>query len=92
MREERAGLGINDMIQSIHEQKDHRVSARLAYHVLEIMQSFQQSSLEGRHIVLQSTYRYGKLPAPQRGKHVGIANWLGSYSCTLVMNDMQTSF
>lgn len=60
------GLGINDMIQSIHEQKDHRVSARLAYHVLEIMQSFQQSSLEGRHIVLQSTYRYGKLPAPQQ--------------------------
>jgi len=57
------GLGIEDMIQAIYEQKDHRVSARLAYHVLEIMHSFQQSSLEGRHIVLQSTYRYGKLPA-----------------------------
>ncbi|ANA81903.1 gfo/Idh/MocA family oxidoreductase [Paenibacillus glucanolyticus] len=62
------GLGIDDMIQSIHEQKDHRVSARLAYHVLEIMQSFQQSSLEGRHIVLQSTYRFGRLPSPQQAE------------------------
>lgn len=60
------GLGINDMIESIHSNKDHRASGRLAYHVLEIMQSFQQSSLEGRHIVLQSTYHYGKLPAPQQ--------------------------
>lgn len=61
------GLGIEDMIQSIHEQRDHRVSSRLAYHVLEIMQSFQQSSLEGRHIVMQSTYRYGKLPVTEAG-------------------------
>ncbi|MFI2859086.1 Gfo/Idh/MocA family protein [Paenibacillus sp. JSM ZJ436] len=57
------GLGVNDMVQSIREQRDHRASARLAYHVLEIMQSFQQSSLEARHIVLQSTYRKEPLPS-----------------------------
>ncbi|SMF87733.1 Predicted dehydrogenase [Paenibacillus uliginis N3/975] len=58
------GLGINDMVEAIADNRDHRANARMAYHILEIMQSFQQSSLEGRHVVLQSTYRFGKLPAP----------------------------
>ncbi|NMO94568.1 Gfo/Idh/MocA family protein [Paenibacillus lemnae] len=64
------GLGVNDMAEAISENRDHRASARMAYHVLEIMQSFQQSSLEGRHIVLQSTYRFGQLPAPKLAESV----------------------
>lgn len=51
------GLGINDMVQAIENHRDHRASAQMAYHILEIMHSFQQSSSEGRHIVLESSYR-----------------------------------
>ena len=62
------GLGINDMVKAIAERRDHRANARMGYHVLEIMQSFEQSSLEGRHVALKSAYRYGKPPSFAAGE------------------------
>jgi hypothetical protein len=33
----------------------HRANGEMAYHVLDIMESFMQSATEGRHITLTST-------------------------------------
>lgn len=56
------GLGVCEMIESIRAGRDHRANGRLGYHVLEAMYAFQKSSLEGRHINLESTYQYGHVP------------------------------
>ncbi|MDR9852750.1 Gfo/Idh/MocA family oxidoreductase [Paenibacillus sp. VCA1] len=49
------GLGVNDMVKSIREGRNHRAGGELAYHVLEAMHAFQASSLKGEHVVLEST-------------------------------------
>ncbi|MGF7048544.1 putative dehydrogenase [Paenibacillus sp. DS2015] len=56
------GLGVNEMVESIRAGRDHRANGRLGYHVLEAMYAFQKSSLEGKHIRMESTYEYGQLP------------------------------
>lgn len=48
------GIGVADMLAAIHAERPHRASGDLAYHVLDIMQSFYDSSQEGRHIELAS--------------------------------------
>ncbi|MCC3379758.1 Gfo/Idh/MocA family protein [Paenibacillus farraposensis] len=50
------GIGACEMVRAIRGNKKHRANAELAYHVLEAMHAFQRSSLEGRHITLESTY------------------------------------
>jgi len=35
--------------------RPHRASGELAFHVLDIMHAFHDSSARGRHVVLQST-------------------------------------
>lgn len=54
------GIGVEDMIKSIREERPHRASGELAYHVLETMHAFMRSSAENRHIALESSY---KVPA-----------------------------
>lgn len=54
------GLGVEDMVKSIWEDRRHRASGELAYHVLEAMHAFMRSSAESRHITLESSY---KVPA-----------------------------
>jgi predicted dehydrogenase len=50
------GSGVADMALSIlRRDRPHRVSGRLAQHVLEVMESFEKSSVTGRHIKLKST-------------------------------------
>ncbi|MNW65536.1 hypothetical protein D3C74_439260 [compost metagenome] len=44
------------MVESIRAGREHKASGKLAYHVLEAMHAFQRSSLEGKHIHLESTY------------------------------------
>ncbi|WP_046226766.1 Gfo/Idh/MocA family protein [Paenibacillus dauci] len=55
------GKGVNEMVQAIQENRPHRASGELAYHVLEVMHAFQRSSLEGKHVIIQSRagYRQG---------------------------------
>lgn len=48
------GVGVLDMAKAIQEGRPHRASGELAFHVLDIMQSIETSSNEGRHIELSS--------------------------------------
>jgi predicted dehydrogenase len=49
------GLGIADMAHAMRSGRPPRASGELAYHVLDIIESFMQSATEGRHIALTST-------------------------------------
>ena len=48
------GIGVADLARSLVEKRPHRASGALAYHVLEIMQAFEQSQAKGGVIELQS--------------------------------------
>ena len=45
-------IGVADMADAIRTGRLHRASGDLAYHVLEVMEAFQRSSDEGRHIAM----------------------------------------
>ena len=50
------GAGVADMAYSIlRRERPHRASGELAEHVVEIMESFEKSSVTGRHIKLKTT-------------------------------------
>ncbi len=49
------GVGLADMARAIRTGREHRASGDMAYHVLDIMQSFIDSSEQGRHVELKST-------------------------------------
>lgn len=50
------GAGVADMAYSILRRKrPHRANGELAEHVVEIMESFEKSSVSGRHITLKTT-------------------------------------
>jgi len=49
------GLGIADMAHAMRSGRPHRANGEMAYHVLDIIESFAQSAAEGRHITLSST-------------------------------------
>jgi predicted dehydrogenase len=55
------GLGVADMAHALRSGRPHRASGELAYHVLDSMHAFLDSSREGRHVVLESTC---ERPAP----------------------------
>jgi predicted dehydrogenase len=62
-------FGVVDMVSAIRSGRPHRVSGELAYHVLEIMQAFDRSSSDGRHIEITSRC---ERPAPVPS---GLAAW-----------------
>jgi predicted dehydrogenase len=49
------GIGVADMVQAMQAGQPHRANGEMAYHVLDIMQSFHEASSEGRHIEIAST-------------------------------------
>ncbi|HZU70367.1 MAG TPA: Gfo/Idh/MocA family oxidoreductase [Ktedonobacteraceae bacterium] len=49
------GLGIADMAHAMRTGRPHRADGEMAYHVLDIIESFMESANEGRHITLSST-------------------------------------
>jgi predicted dehydrogenase len=49
------GIGLADMVQAMRSGRDHRCNERLAYHVLDVMVAFHESSATGRHVELTST-------------------------------------
>ena len=49
------GLGIADMAYALRSGRQHRANGEMAYHVLDIIESFMQSATEGKHITLNST-------------------------------------
>lgn len=48
-------IGAADLIEAIREDRPHRCSLELAYHALDVMHSFEESSLAGRAVELAST-------------------------------------
>jgi predicted dehydrogenase len=48
-------LGVADMAKAIKTGRPHRANGEMAYHVLDIMHAFHDSSKQGKHIELQST-------------------------------------
>lgn len=50
------GLGIADMAKAIREDRPHRASGALAYHVLEVMQGVHDASRENHHIEITSDF------------------------------------
>ena len=54
-------LGVADMAHALRSGRPHRASGELAYHVLDVMQSFAEASASGRHVELASSCQR---PAP----------------------------
>jgi predicted dehydrogenase len=48
------GMGVADMAYAIAYKRANRASGALAYHVLDVMQSFEESSKSGRHVAIKS--------------------------------------
>ena len=63
------GLGIADMAYAMRTGRLHRANGEMAYHVLDVIESFMQSATEGRHITLTSTCAR---PEPL---HPGVHTW-----------------
>jgi predicted dehydrogenase len=55
------GIGVVDMAHGIANGRPHRANGELAYHALEVMNAFEESSRTGKHIDIQSTV---ERPAP----------------------------
>jgi predicted dehydrogenase len=49
------GIGITDMAEAITEDRPHRASGELAYHVLDIMHGFHDASASKKYYELKST-------------------------------------
>ena len=47
-------IGVADMAHAIRENRPHRASGELAFHVLEVMEAFQRSSDTGTHVAIAS--------------------------------------
>jgi predicted dehydrogenase len=43
-------IGLVDMAIALREGRPHRASGQLAMHVLEVLEAFEQSSIDGRHV------------------------------------------
>ena len=48
------GLGVSDMAAAIRENRPHRANAEMVFHILDLMQSFEEASASGQHIEIQS--------------------------------------
>ena len=62
-------IGVADMAQAIRSGRPHRASGELAFHVLEVMEAFQRSSDEGRHV---DDRRAGPASAPAMLPTIGL--------------------
>ena len=49
------GIGVADMAYALVHGRPHRASGELAFHVLEVMQAFEEASRSGRHVEIEST-------------------------------------
>jgi predicted dehydrogenase len=48
------GIGVADMAYALTSGRPHRVSGQLAYHILDVMQAFDEASTSGRHVKIRS--------------------------------------
>ena len=48
------GLGVADLAAAIRSNRPHRANGAMAYHVLDLMHAFDESSQSGRHVEIAS--------------------------------------
>jgi predicted dehydrogenase len=48
------GIGVADMAYALAHGRPHRANGDMAYHVLDLMQSFDEASQQGQHLEIQS--------------------------------------
>jgi predicted dehydrogenase len=48
------GTGVADMAEAIRDERPHRASGELAYHVLEVLTALERSARERRHVEIAS--------------------------------------
>lgn len=48
------GIGVADMAYAIRENRPHRASGELTFHVLDAMHGFLEASQQGRHYIMES--------------------------------------
>lgn len=58
------GLGLADMVSAMRTGRIHRANGEMAYHVLDTIESFLESSREGQHITLSSSCKQPEPFAP----------------------------
>jgi predicted dehydrogenase len=58
------GIGLAEMAYALRSGRPHRADGDLAYHVLDVMQAFEESSEQGQHVEMSSTC---SRPAPLLG-------------------------
>ncbi len=49
------GIGLADMAYAITHDRPHRANGELAFHVLDVMLAFEESSQSGRHVIVESS-------------------------------------
>lgn len=49
------GLGVADMAEALEQERPHRASGEMAYHVLDIMHAIHDASREGKHVMMTSS-------------------------------------
>ncbi len=47
-------IGLLDMAAAVRDNRKHRTSGELAMHVLEVLDAFERSSIEGRHVMIET--------------------------------------
>lgn len=47
-------IGLLDMVAALRQGRPHRAAGELALHVLEVLEAFERSSLEGRHVTIET--------------------------------------
>ncbi len=48
------GIGVADMAYALRTGREHRASGNMAYHVLDVMHAFHDSSDKGQHVLIKS--------------------------------------
>jgi len=67
----RRGIGVADMAYAIQSGRPHRASGDLAYHVLDVMHAFEDSSNTGQTIAIESTVeRPAAVPVGLEARHL----------------------
>jgi predicted dehydrogenase len=65
------GIGVADLAYALVYGRPHRANGEMAYHVLDIMQAFEEASQNGRHVEIESRCeRPAPLPPGLLARHL----------------------
>ncbi|MEX3786633.1 Gfo/Idh/MocA family protein [Paraburkholderia sp. BR14374] len=67
-------VGVLDMAVALRRNRPHRASGELALHVLEVLDAFERSSREGRHIDIDTAVQRPVVVPLGRGEEVFLAD------------------